>query len=936
MTVTQTTRLSAILTAAAVAIVLGIVACPSRHGSKGSKATLVSVAVTPANPTIDIAATQQFTATGTYSDGTTRNVTKLAGWTSSDTAAGEVSTAAGSQGLATGRGMGRTTITASYSGKSGSTTLTVSSAALAAIEVTPTNPSIALGTNGQFTATGTFTDGTTQDLTAQVLWASSATGTSTISNDAGSHGLAHSVALGTTTITATLGSKSGSATLTVTSAVLVSVEVTPTNASIALGTGQQFSATGTFTDGTVQDLTTEAFWSSSALTAQVSNSAGTQGRADSVAVGSTTISATHSGITGSTTLTISGATLTSIDVAPALSSIALGTTQTFTATGTFTDGSVQDLTSQVTWSSSNAAVATVSNGVDGPGIASSLAIGTTTIAAELAGISGSTTLSVSSATLASIDVTPSHPSAALGTTQAFVATGTYTDNSTQDVTSDVVWTTSSAAVATVSNAVDSHGLATTVAVGSTTITATLAGQSGSTTFTVSAADLVAIAVSPDFASLAQGTSQAFTALGLLSDGTRQDLTDQVTWSSSNDALATVSNADGSRGLVLGVQVGSVTISVGFQGVTGTAAVDVSSATLVSIDISPFVTSIAKGTRLPFSAQGNYTDDSTQDLTSQVTWSTSDAGVAAISNAAGSEGLATGVGVGSATITAQLGGVVESIDLGVTAALLESIEVTPASSSVPVGTGFTFQATGTFSDLTTQDVTDLVTWTSSNGAVATISNASGSKGFVQSVAAGTTQITATHAGKSTTTTLTVTTATLLSISVAPVDPLVPVGYSITLQAIGNYSDGSSRSTSSEVLWSSSNPSVATISNSAGTEGRVSGLAVGTTTLSATLPSGSGTVSLTVTNESLTSIVVTPASVTLGVGGTRQMTATGYFSGGSVLDVTSQAKWLVTPRSVGMVTNSTSKGLVTARKIGSTTIRARIDNKTGTASLSVSGP
>lgn len=936
MSMSSTARVSAILSAAAAAIVLGIVACPGRHGSGTPAATLLSVAVTPTNPTIALGTTRQFTATGTYSDGTTTDLTAVAGWSSSDVAAGEVSTSGGSQGLATGLGLGSTTITATYSGLSGSTTLTISGADLVSIEVTPTNPQIALGTTGQFTATGTFTDGTTQDLTAQVLWESSETGTSTISSDAGSDGLAHSVGLGDTTITATLSGVSGSTTLTVSSAVLVSIEVTPTNPSIALGTSQPFAATGTFSDGTIQDLTAEVVWSSSAATAQVSNAAGTQGLAYSIAVGNATISATHSGVAGSTTLTISSATLASLDVTPALPVIALGTTQAFTATGTFTDGSVQDLTAQATWASSDASVSTIANAADAKGVASSVGIGTTTITAELSGLTGWTSLTVSSATLASIDVTPSHPSAALGTTQAFVATGTYTDSSTQDLTSAVTWSTSDPAVATVSNAEDSRGLATTVAVGSTTIAATLGGTSGSTTLTVSAADLVVIAVSPDVAELAQGTSQAFSALGLFSDGTKQDLTEQVTWSSSDDSIATVSGANGSHGLVVGVGVGSVTISAAFAGVVGSATVEVSAATLVSIDVSPFVPSIAKGTQVQLSALGNFTDGSTQDLTSQVTWSSSDAAIAAVSNGAGSQGLATGVGVGTATITAAYSGVLESVEIAVTNALLESIELTPANPSVPAGVGTTFQATGVYSDGGTQDITELVTWSSSDAAVATISNASGSKGFAQSVGDGTAQIAATLSGKTTTTILTVTAATLVSLSVSPVDPHLPAGYSLSLEAVGSYSDGSSRSMGSEVLWSSSNPSAATISNSAGTEGRVTGLAVGTTTLSATLPGVSGTTLLTVTNEVLTSIVVDPGSVTLPVGGTRQMTATGFFSGGSVVDVTNQVKWLVTPRSVATIGNWTNKGLVTARKPGSTTIRASKGNVKDTAALSVTGP
>ena len=231
MTVSKTTRLSALLSATAAAIVVGFVACPGNHSSKKKLpvVALLSVDVTPPEPTIALGTTLQFTATGNYSDGTTADLTGLADWTSSDAAAGEVSMAAGSRGLATALATGSTAITATYSGKSGSTTLTVSGADLVSIEVTPTNPQIALGTSAQFAATGTFTDGTTQDLTAQVLWESSAAGAATISNAAASHGLAQSVGLGDTTITATFSGTSGSTTLTVTSAILVSLEVSHTS-----------------------------------------------------------------------------------------------------------------------------------------------------------------------------------------------------------------------------------------------------------------------------------------------------------------------------------------------------------------------------------------------------------------------------------------------------------------------------------------------------------------------------------------------------------------------------------------------------------------------------------------------------------------------------------------------------------------------------------
>src|SRR5207249_6334161 len=111
----------------------------------------------------------------------------------------------------------------------------------------------------QFNVNGISTDDSTPTLTNSVSWHSSSMTVATIS----SQGLATSLAQGTTAISASLGSVSGSTTLTVTPPVLAAVAVTPSTPSIPLGTKQQFNATGTFTDGSTQDLTTSVSWNSS-------------------------------------------------------------------------------------------------------------------------------------------------------------------------------------------------------------------------------------------------------------------------------------------------------------------------------------------------------------------------------------------------------------------------------------------------------------------------------------------------------------------------------------------------------------------------------------------------------------------------------------------------------------------------------------------------
>ena len=104
-------------------------------------------------------------------------------------------------------------------------------------------------------------------------------------------------------------------------------------------------------------------------------------------------------------LTVTPAVVQSIAVSPANPSIPKGTTQQFTATGTFSDNSTQDLTSQVTWASATTSVATIT----AAGLATGCGPGTSTISATLGGITGSTVLTVAPAALQSIAVTPGQP-----------------------------------------------------------------------------------------------------------------------------------------------------------------------------------------------------------------------------------------------------------------------------------------------------------------------------------------------------------------------------------------------------------------------------------------------------------------------------------------------------------------------------------------------
>jgi uncharacterized protein YjdB len=229
-------------------------------------------------------------------------------------------------------------------------------------------------------------------------------------------------------------------------------------------------------------------------------------------------------VNGSATLTVTAPTLASIELSPQSPAIALGATQQFTATGVYTDGSTQDLTATATWSSS----ATVVAAINSSGLAAGLFQGVATIQANSGSVNATTVLNVGSAALVSIAVNPSSTTVALGGTQQYQATGTYSDGSQQNVTTLVAWSTSASTVATVGGT----GLATGVSQGTTTVTATFESINSSVSLTVGTASLVSISVAPDAASLSAGATQQMTATGTYTDGSTQNLTSSSTWASS--------------------------------------------------------------------------------------------------------------------------------------------------------------------------------------------------------------------------------------------------------------------------------------------------------------------------------------------------------------------------------------------------------------------
>lgn len=258
---------------------------------------LQSIAISPTNPTIHKNTTQTFTATGNFFGGQTRDISSTATWASSDAT---IANMTGNVATANATNSGTTTISATYSGVSNTTVLTVSPEAIQSLAVTPTDVTMRPASTQQFNATANYAD-FSQDVTKTANWSSNNTAAATVNTT----GVATGIADGSANISATFSGQSGSANLTVSSVV---VTVSPASAMLLLDPRQppptqQFTASAT-SGGSTIDVTNTSKWASSNPSVADFRDPGTPGLATGLDRGQVTVTAEYNGISGNATLAV--------------------------------------------------------------------------------------------------------------------------------------------------------------------------------------------------------------------------------------------------------------------------------------------------------------------------------------------------------------------------------------------------------------------------------------------------------------------------------------------------------------------------------------------------------------------------------------------------------------------------------------------------------
>jgi len=705
---------------------------------------------------------------------------------------------------------------------------------------------------------------------------------------------------------------------------LKSLEISPNNANLAINTQIKLYAIGIYSDNTKRDLSDKVVWESSepskAELLTIGVSAKSAGTVAAKETGIYRISASLDSIDSQpVNVNISNAALNSIVIESTQSATISGTTSNLAAIGLFSDGSKQILTDFVAWASSDSAIAKFSENI--PGAVLALQAGSADATASFGGKqSAPLNLTVSSSTLVSLEVRTNNSTIGLGTHTQFSAFGIYADSSTQTITEDVVWTSSNEKVARLSNSQGSKGIATAFGDGVSTITAEFDGLSSTNSVklvvTESNLEEILIEMPPNSSNLTLGSSVHLKATGIYRDLTRQDLTNEVIWMSSDRSVAAIDNAHGNSGLVKPVGTGTTEVTALYQGVLSESVkINITTAKLSSISVTPTATQLAIGVAQQYKAKGTYTDETERDISKSVHWESTNANFATISNTFETAGLANATNIGTTLIKAHLSNLTSnSVTLITTDAILEKLTISPRNSTTILGEAQQFSATGFYNDQTITDLTDQVTWESRAPLIVSMSNAAGSVGLALSLNEGSATISASFQGLTVNTILSVGAASLVSIKLSPLSAALQAGRTQQFTATGIYTDKTANITDL-ATWVSDAPGVATVNN----KGMVTAIGVGNASITASFNGMSSTTKLSVTllapTIALKSVTGSPSVVT-----------------GKILHITASGGTTPYTWSVDNLNNATitAKGKFTGIIVGPVIVTAT-DNKGYSGSL-----
>lgn len=819
------------------------------------------------------------------------------------------------------------------------------------LEATPTLTPLLTGESTRLQVVARLEDGTQRDVTREVTFESSREGTATV--DAA--GVVRAVGPGRVSIRiAHPSGKKPRRDPEIWVGQLVDIGLTPATARIAAGQTLQMRALAIHDNGRSREMTDGLSWSSSdARVLVVSDAAEMRGLATAVAAGRVVVQARDrdSGVQSRSTsgaIEVTGGPaepprpfdpkeIQSLSIDPPSIRLFAGDSQPLHASALLRDGSVLDVTDRIAFQVRDSRVAAI----EGTRLVA-LASGETDVTAEepLSRKRSKTSARLHVARLLSLRIEPARLSLAVGARSPLRAVADFDDGSRGiDVTQRVRWTSSRPTVAIVDDALEKgsvHGIAAgNVEVrvedpesGRRSDGATGRVQIGGAAPPTGGA-FVALEVEPPQLSLTPGEQRLFSVLGVRADGTRSALTanDVSARSLGRREVSVKNNREivARRGGFAEVEVTSRT-----NGLSTLLPVTVRE--VERIVLEPANPMLRPGGTVDLRALATFNDGSPPlDVTSEVSWRTTDSGVASIESSGPGRVLGRSAGTAQVVVQHRSSRVRSDDATGHVRVIgdLVRLSVEPRRATLAPGDQLAFRALGTSSDGAILDVTSAVTWSTIDPLTGVVDQ----KGLARAVRIGefrvrvvdpVTGLASSRLSSGTTgddAVVTVRQPGLEGIQVAPakafsatpIEIRLGAGETQALFALGKTTGAVEPvDLTARVEWISSAPNVAPVSR-----GLVGCSAQGIATISAVDP-GSGIRSAdTLGNATVIcagdvrALRIDPARVDVDLGKTKQMRAYRLYSDGHEVDVTRRVLWKSShPAGVSIVETGTTGGMATA--------------------------
>ncbi len=826
---------------------------------------------------------------------------------------------------------------------------------------------------------GIYSDGSKSPLKDEVKWHLSSEDTATINNK----GILTGINSGNVEVKASYeGIESNIIRVNVIDVVLSSIKISVDSASyttsdVSTYKGGKVSliAEGIYSDGLKSLLTNEVQWHLSIEDiAKINN----KGILTGINSGNVELKASYKGIESNIiNVSINDAVLSSINISiksmlPDASdaSIHSGGQLLLAAEGVYSDGSTSPLTNGLKWHSSTVDIAQINN----KGVLTGVNTGGVEVKTSYQGIeSNIINVSITDAILSSINIAiksmssdPSDASIYRGDKLSLAAEGIYSDGSTSPLTNEVKWHSSAVSIAQI----DDKGVLTGIYSGNVDVKASSQGiesniinvsitnavlpsivntkrvevkapyegidsnidNASITDAVLSSINISIKSMSPDASgasiygspSIYSGGQLSLAAEGVYSDGSTLPLTNKVTWHSSAVDIVQIDD----KGILTGVNTGGVEVKASYKGIESRIInVRITDAILSSIAISvkPLSpdASIYSGGKLPFTAEGIYSDGSTSPLTNKVTWHSSAIDIAQIDD----KGILTGIAIGNVGVKASYEGIESNIiNVRITDAILSSITISVKSlspdASIYSGGQLSFAVEGIYSDGSTSPLTNKVKWYSSAVDIAQIDD----KGILTGITIGTVDVKASYEGiESNIINVRITDAILSSITISvkslSPDASIYSGGQLSFAVEGIYSDGSTSPLTNKVKWYSSAVDIAQIDD----KGILTGITIGTVDVKASYEGiESNIINVRITDAILTSITISVKSLSpdaseasIYSGGKLSFAAEGIYSDGSTSPLTNKVTWYSSAIDIAQIDD---KGILTGIAIGNVDVKA----------------